>query len=355
MARILIKNGRVWDGARFLDADVLTDGPQIAAIEPQITEQVNMTYDAAGMIVSAGLVDLHGHFRGISPDIHGTSAEMACYPFGVTAAADAGGKQGDGALLDALLPNNAVFAAIDIRKNRPDLETAEARLARYGDHAAGLKLCFDATLAEVWDLAPLKEACTFAHSKKLPVMVHCSHSPVPMAEILEVLDAGDILTHAFHGGENNAAMDDFACIRTAQKRGVVIDVGMAGHIHTNFGVLEQAIRSGIVPDTISTDITKASAYTRGGRYGMTLCMNVAKTLGMQEEDIFKAVTANPAKALKKENRWGSLRVGGPADIALLGTAKEGFDLTDAAGNHIRNQTGYRCVLTVLGGQVVYRD
>ena len=36
MARILIKNGRVWDGERFFYTDVLTDGDRIAKIEQEI-------------------------------------------------------------------------------------------------------------------------------------------------------------------------------------------------------------------------------------------------------------------------------------------------------------------------------
>ena len=88
---------------------------------------------------------------------------------------------------------------------------------------------------------------------------------------------------------------------------------------------------------------------------MTMCMNIARTLGMQEEDIFRAVTSNPAKALGMENEWGHLRVGRIADIAVLDYTDEGFDLTDKAGNHIESQNGYRCVLTVSDGQVVYRN
>ena len=46
--KILIKNGRVWDGERFFDADVLTDGEQIAQIRPNITEPAEFVYDDKG-------------------------------------------------------------------------------------------------------------------------------------------------------------------------------------------------------------------------------------------------------------------------------------------------------------------
>ena len=43
------------------------------------------------------------------------------------------------------------------------------------------------------------------------------------------------------------------------------------------------------------------------------------------------------------------------NLAVLEYTDGGFDLTDKAGNHICNKEGYRCVLTVSDGQVVYRN
>lgn len=355
MAKILIKNGRVFDGERFISADVLTDGERIARLEAHISEPADFVFDAAGKTVSAGLVDTHVHMRGISGDTFGMQAEMSCFPFGVTAAADAGAEQGDKALLDTFMLKNVVFIAVRIRNNRADMTEAAVKLAAYGNKAIGLKVYFDTTTSNVSDITPLRDVCEFAHRRGLRVMVHCSHSPVKMAQILEVLAAGDILTHSFHGGENSADEDGFACMLQAQKRGVVIDAGFAGHVHTDFDILKKAIAHDIVPDVISTDITRRSAYIRGGRYGMTLCMNIAKTVGMREEDIFKTITSNPAKALGKDDQWGCLKVGRTADIAVFDYTDEGFDLTDRMGNRISSKEGYRCVLTISDGQVVYRN
>ena len=355
MAKILIKNGRVWDGEQFLYADVLTDHEIISEIRPHIAQNADFVYDAAGKTVSAGLVDAHVHMRGVSSTEFGIHGEMSCFPFGVTAAADAGGGHGDKALLDSFMLKNVVFAGVSIKNNQVDFAKAEEELMRYDDKAIGLKIYFDTIVSEVSDITPLRKTCEYACKKGLRVMVHCSNSPAAMADILNTLGKGDILTHAFHGGKNNAAEDHFESMIQAQKRGVVIDAGMAGHIHTDFAVMKEALQSGIVPDTVSTDITKLSAYKRGGRYGMTMCMNIAKTLGMREEELFRAVTSNPAKALGKEAEWGYLQVGRKADLAVLDHTDEGFDLTDKAGNHICSKEGWRCVMTVSDGQVVYRD
>lgn len=59
-----------------------------------------------------------------------------------------------------------------------------------------------------------------------------------------------------------------------------------------------------------------------------------------------------AKILIKNSRvWDGERF----YFADVLTEDEGFDLTDKAGNHIVSEKGYRCVLTVTDGEVVYKD
>ena len=354
MARILIKNGRVWDGETFFFADVLTDDKVISKIDKNISDCADYIFDATGKTVSAGLVDIHVHLKGISSDKFGIQAEMSSLPFGVTAVNDAGGGLGDRALLDSFAVKNTVFVGADIKENHALFSNTEKYLEKYGDKAIGVKVYFDKTICEVTDITPLKEICKYAKSKKLKVMVHCSNSPTSMTEIIETLSSGDILTHAFHGGENSCTDNEFEAFKIAKDKGVIIDAGFAGHVHTDFRNLKTAVKCGFLPDTISTDITCCSAFKRGGRYGMTMCMNLAKTVGISDEDIFKAVTSNPAKVLGKENEWGYLKAGRTADISVFDFVDEGFDLTDNAGNRLNNNTGYRCILTVADGQIIYK-
>ena len=82
---------------------------------------------------------------------------------------------------------------------------------------------------------------------------------------------------------------------------------------------------------------------------------IAYLTGMAEEDILRSVTSQPAKALGKEGVWGSLSVGGPADIAVLEYTDEPFRLEDKAGNVLESSKGYRCRMTVADGVVVYVD
>lgn len=354
MAKILIKNGRIWDGEKSFSADVLTDGGVISRIAPGIESDAQFVYDAAGEIVSAGLVDAHVHMRGLNRS-YGISAELSCIPFGVTAAAEGGAECGDKALFDIILLKAAAFVPVAFRDNRACFDKTEKMLELYGEKVAGLKVFFDSQVSEIKDIEPLLMVVEFAKKENLRIMAHSSNSPVPMRELLSALRCGDILTHAYHGGKNNVSEDGYECIKDAKRRGVVIDAGLAGNVHTDFKVFKGAIDCGAIPDVISTDVTKLSSYVRGGRYGMTMCMNISKTLGMRDEDIFRAVTSNSAKALGKDAEWGYLKEGRAADIAVFKHTNEGFDLTDKAGNHISNNEGWRCALTLLDGQVVYKN
>ena len=88
---------------------------------------------------------------------------------------------------------------------------------------------------------------------------------------------------------------------------------------------------------------------------MTMCMSIAKKLGMSEEEIFKAVTSSASKVLHKEGEWGYLKVGRCADIAVFDYTDEQFSLTDNAGNTVEDTKSYRCVLTVVNGEIVYKN
>src|ERR1700683_4028399 len=62
---LLIKNGRVLDPSSNTDAtlDILVDGPRILRLGPDLTASHVEIFDAAGMIVAPGFIDLHCHLR----------------------------------------------------------------------------------------------------------------------------------------------------------------------------------------------------------------------------------------------------------------------------------------------------
>jgi dihydroorotase len=62
---LLIKNGRVLDPSSKTDAlmDILIDGPRILRVGPDLSASQIDVFDASGMIVAPGFIDLHGHLR----------------------------------------------------------------------------------------------------------------------------------------------------------------------------------------------------------------------------------------------------------------------------------------------------
>jgi len=62
---LLIKNGRVLDPATRTDAalDVLLDGERIASVAANLSADGAEVFDAHGLIVAPGFIDLHCHLR----------------------------------------------------------------------------------------------------------------------------------------------------------------------------------------------------------------------------------------------------------------------------------------------------
>lgn len=354
---IVIKNGNVFDGERFFNADLLLSGGVIAGIGKYTDEDAadrDYVFDAQGMTVCAGLVDIHTHIWAVSPDEFGTSAEGTCFPSGVTCAVDGGADRGSRAVLDAMNISTAVFVCTSVKNDTVSFERTERLLEAYGERAIGIKLYFDMTGGQVHNIDALRSVCAYARARGLKVMVHCSHSPVPMFDIVDTLSRGDILTHIYHGAENTCEADDYSAFRLAREKGVVLDVGMAGHVHTDFGVLRRAVRRGMYPDTVSTDITNLSAFVRGGRYSLLTCMSIMRDAGVDETSLFNMVGRNAALAVGKSDECGTIAVGRRADIAVLEYTDAPYAFLQNEHNTICGERGYVCRLTVCDGRIVYR-
>lgn len=353
---IILKNGRIWDGTRFLEnaTDVAIKGGVVAEIG-KITEDAGLIFDVDGAIISPGFVDIHVHMKGVSCDTFGYSAEAGSFPFGVTTAVDAcAGHRTGRQLLDNLTLKSYVFVQTEIKDGDAYFDETERLIDIYGDKVLGIKLFMDALPEGTCDIAPFRKMCDFAHQRNLKVMAHCTGTRVPMAEVFSMLSAGDICTHLYHGGDNTVLDDDFASMEKAREKGIVLDNGMAGGVNTDFQVAKTAITKGALPDTISTDITRVSAFIRGGNYGMTYIMTLMRHMGMMEEDILRSITSSAAKAIGKEDACGTLEVGKAADIAVVRYEKNPYCIQDKQGNILQGENGYRALLTMVDGQVMHR-
>lgn len=103
-------------------------------------------------------------------------------------------------------------------------------------------------------------------------------------------------------------------VMASRGRGVLHDIGH-GEGSFAWSVGEVCAEHGLWPDTISTDHHKQSID--GPAYDLTTVMTKMLHLGMPLYDVIKAVTLNPAVAIRKEGRIGSLSPGRCADVTIL--------------------------------------
>ena len=87
------------------------------------------------------------------------------------------------------------------------------------------------------------------------------------------------------------------------------------------------LADGFVADTISTDIYNLNV--NGPVYDMPTTMSKLMYLGMSFDDVLSRTTIAPAKIINRVEGTGTLKVGGPADVALLAIEEGSFPLTDS--------------------------
>lgn len=353
-AKILLKNGRIFDGVRYLSGDVALTESGIVAVGDVGDFQADVTFDVDGDLIVPGMTDIHTHLRGLSAKQYEIHADAVCFSNGVTSAAEASNSTASRAY-DYTTLKVKLFVSVPIKNDAPDFSGADRLLQFHGDKAVGLKVAFDRRMIGDCGVEPLREICDYAHRCGLKVMVHCSDTPVPMDQMLHVMGPGDICTHIYHGDGFNAADDHFDCLREARARGIILDAGLAGGVHTDFALAVDAVSSGVLPDTVSTDITSSSAFKRGGKYGFTLAMTMMRQFGMPEKELLRASTYAAAQAVGLQDRCGLLAPGRAADVAVLRYTDAKLDMTDRKGHNLRADKGYVCMLTISDGYVVYRS
>jgi len=156
---------------------------------------------------------------------------------------------------------------------------------------------------------------------------------------LKYLNRGDIATHIFHFARHRLTKkhDGITAdgkrihpeVFSAHKRGVVLDVGH-GKGSFSWKVARLALKEGLEPDTISTDLW--SGNVAGPVYDLPTTMAKFLHLGMTLERIVEAVTSKPASVLGRANEFGTLKPGAPADLVVFKLYQEKKVLTDSYGN-----------------------
>ena len=371
MTRTILRGGRVLDPVAGLDGalDLVVDDERITAIAP--AGEVTVTgeervVDVGGLLVVAGLIDLHGHWYDGSP--YGLDP-VANLRGGVTTAVDAGtaGFTNFGSfrrhtietapvrvlayvhVAAAGLVTTVVGELQDLRYARP--REAAAIVREHRDVAVGVKVRLGTEACGDNVAAALDAALAAAELAGVPLMAHIAEG-ADVPGVLRRLRPGDVVTHAFTASGPGIRGADGRILPEAHEaagRGVRFDIGH-GCGSFAWGVAEQALAEGLRPDAISTDLHRYSIERPVIDLPTTMSRFLA--LGMSLEDVIAATTAGPAAIIGRPD-LGTLRVGGPADVTVLRLDPDPAVLADAQGMQRRVGPMLRAVWTMRGGTLVH--
>lgn len=362
MYDLVVRGGRVIDPEQQLDAplDVAVIGPRIAAVGADLTRRGvrREIVDAAGLLVTPGLVDLHTHvYWGVAP--LGVEPDPACLARGVTTAVDAGSAgastfpafhryviEVSATRIVAMLNISTIgMARDDVAKTEAVGELEDIRWANveraldvaraYADAIVGIKV----RLGE-GQVGPDPDQCREALRRTRqvadaigkPAMVHIGATPVALDELLSNLNTGDVVTHCYHG-RREGVLDERgkvrASVREAVRRGINFDVGH-GMGSFSFPVARAALEQDLLPGTISSDIHTWSIA--GPAHDLVTTASKLLHLGVPLTEVLRRVTSTPARVVNLTGRIGTLAPGAAADISLLRLVEGEWRFRDAEGN-----------------------
>ena len=380
---LVLKGGTVIDPVQGLHGkmDLAFKEGKIAAIDSRLDADGDRMVDVTGSMVVAGLIDLHNHvYRGgnsLSID-----PESVLMRSGVTTWVDAG-SAGAGnfsgfyefviqksrvriipflniafAGIFGFMPNRSQANPVTVVGELCDIRLAHLDAAvqtadRYADIIAGIKIRSGVDdSCGCAGIEPVLTAKKAAAIIKKPLMVHIGYPPPTTAELLAVLDEGDILTHCFRG-EPNSLLDAQGRVLdellAARKRGVRIDIGH-GAGSFSFDTARKMLEHGIEPDIVSSDLHAFSI--NGPAYDLPTTMSKMLHLGMPLENIIQAVTRHPAQAVGYEKELGSLEVGSIADITVLEVESGEFLFQDCFGNELTGEKRLVPLMTIKDGRIL---
>lgn len=379
---IVIKGGRLIDPKNKIDAimDVAIIDGKVARVAKTIdTNGAKQVIEAKGMLVTPGLIDIHGHvFYGTEVDHYLSNGLSALSPdgftfrVGVTTIVDAGGA---GWKSFPLFKKNVIFASKTrvlaflnivgegMRGGRFEQDTsdmdskmaAQVALDNKND-VVGFKVAH--FQGQTW--APVDHAVAAGRIADMPIMVDFGGSvpPLPLQDLfMKHLRAGDIFTHTYtllEGNVRETVVDEATktvkpFVWEAQKKGIVFDVGYGG-ASFNYTQAIPAIKNKFYPTTISTDLHTGSM--NGSMKDILSIMSKFVGMGMDVPSVIKASTWTPAQVIKREN-LGHLSEGAIADVAILSMRQGTFGFYDKTGYKVMGKQKFECEMTIKGGKVVY--
>src|SRR6185295_7594132 len=187
----------------------------------------------------------------------------------------------------------------------------------------------------------------------LPVMIHMGQTVSPLPRLINLLKRGDIVTHMLAPPPNSIIDDNGRIlpeVTAARRRGVVFDVGNGRTGHLRWDIAERVLKAGFLPDTLSTDWTLEARTVQV--FDFPNVMSKFLMLGMPLDQVVACATDNASRLFPVFQNRGTLKVGSPADVAVLDLREGSFEFED---NFQTKRTGGQKLFpfaTVLAGKRV---
>src|SRR5215218_3413019 len=376
---LVIKGGDVLDPSQSLRGkrDIGIRWGMVEAIEADIAPaRALKTIEAAGKLVTPGLIDLHSHVYPYGSAIGIPADELAQFQCTTTmvSAGDAGAHNIAALRRYIVAQSRArIYAFLHIANNGlsgfpvaelynidyAQVEACAMTLAESPDFLLGVKVRMSENVIAKHGLEPLKRAIQACEMCGWPakMMVHIGGVATKelMSQILDLLRPGDVLTHAYSGAPNiggvftNIVQDGKLLPEAlaAKQRGVIFDVGHGGGSF-DFTVAEIAIAGGCPPDAISSDIHVYS----GNSPGIPFLPNVMSKfipLGLTVEQVVAMATSAPAKIINRAPKIGTLQIGAPGDVAIMDLVEAQTSFVDTRNNRREGKLLLKPVQTVING------
>ncbi|MBN1516763.1 dihydroorotase [Candidatus Sumerlaeota bacterium] len=405
MATILIRGGRVVDPANNFDqtADILIDGETIKAIDGKIGVQADEIIDAAGLLVTPGLIDLQVHLRQPGEEDKET-VRTGSY------AAAAGGFTSILAMPNTKPPIDTqadVYNIYHIANQRAVVRvyTAAAitaglqgeRITEFGDLVRAGAVAFTDDGMPVMNGEIMRRALEYTSMFNVPVLQHSEDLNLSNGHVMHagemsaklglpgypsaaeaVIIARDVELAAMTGGhlhvQHVSAKRSVELIRAAKRRGVYVTAeATPHHLCLTEEAVEgfntyakmnpplrseedrQALRDGLRDGTLDLIATDHAPHTEmekelpfidapNGTIGLETAFPSVYTVlvesGVLElNTLIERMTAGPARVMGWEDK-GKLFVGGPADVTIIDLNTEREVTSDTFFSRSKNSCFY---------------
>lgn len=303
--------------------------------------------DLEGGFVSPGWIDLHTHIYyggtdiSVDPDVVGPST-------GVVMPVDAG-SAGEGNFLgfrEFLIARRTYpiraflnIGAIGLVAGNRVSEIAYSSSIHYSrtkrcieenrDVIKGIKVRATRNmLGDPPSIQPVITAKRLAAQLELPLMVHIGEPPIFLDELVDLLEAGDVITHCFHGNGGYGLAENpergIGLYRASVEKGIHLDIGH-GAASFDYTACQLALRNGILPHTISSDVHVRNVD--GPVWCLATVMSKLLAVGLDFETTIRCVTLHPAQVLK-EPGWGTVEEGTVRTFTIFQCERGDFRFCD---------------------------